>query len=62
MGKRLEDSDGIEELNLMKQWANRSIVCPPDFGNKQNVDNAYKLVKSRLDELKKYKQNIKNGR
>ncbi len=59
---RLKESNGIEELKLVEQWAYRSIVCPPDYGDEKAVADACKLVKSRLEELKKYKQNIKNGR
>ena len=55
MDKKLEDSDGLEALEVLKQWANRSIVCPPDYGNKRAVDDAYKVLKSRLEELKEYK-------
>ena len=39
----------------MKQWAERSIVCPQDYGDKKAVDNACGLVGSRLKELRKYK-------
>lgn len=52
MAKKLEDSDGLKELEVLKQWAKRSIVCPPDYRNKRDVDDAYKLLKSRLEELK----------
>jgi len=56
MDKKLEESDGLEALEVLKEWAERSIVCPPDYRNKRKVDNAYELIKAKLAELKKYKK------
>jgi len=55
-GKKLEESDGIKELDLLKEWADKCIVYPLAFSLREEVNNAYKLIKNYLEDLKKYKK------
>jgi hypothetical protein len=42
----------LEDLDFLRELAQRSIVCPPNFMTQQQVDNAYKSLRGYLEEEK----------
>ena len=39
----------LEDLDFLKQQAERSVVCPPNFGSKQRIERAYESLRKYLN-------------